>query len=186
MKWLATVALLAILLAGCASEISTRQVEKAEVEKTAVTTTEEQRGSYTNPASMDEVVTVKTLTGTFEIAVVECIRGERANEIVKSANIFNPEPEKGYEYLLVKVRFSYVSGKSSNMVSGYSFKAYSDGAGFSPTFVVLPKSMPEFKIVELMPGGKTEGWIAFTVPRGKDVLLAYEYMFEPVCFIRVC
>ncbi len=72
------------------------------------------------------------------------------------------------------------------MVSGYSFKAYSDVAGFSPTFVILPKSTPEFKIVELMPSGKTEGWIAFTVPRGKDVLLAYEYMFEPVCFIRVC
>ena len=77
MKWMAVVALLAILPAGCASEISTRQVEKVAVEKTAVTTTEEQRGSYTNPASMDEVVTVKTLTGTFEIAVVELeVRGQ--------------------------------------------------------------------------------------------------------------
>ncbi len=170
-----------VLLAGCETEISTKPQANEEV----TVTIEEKRGSYSNPTSMDEVVTVKTLTGTFEVAITGCIRGEKAYQIVKEANMFNPEPEKRYEYLLIKVRFTYVSGKSSNVVSEYSFKAYSDGAGFSPTFVMLPKSMPEFKTVELMPGGEVEGWVPFIVPKEKEVLLAYEYMFEPVCFIKV-
>jgi hypothetical protein len=174
-----------VLLTGCTTEVSTKP--QAE-ERSSVTETpeEEQRGSYSNPASMDEAVIIKTLSGTFEVAVINCIRGEKAYQIVKEANMFNPDPEKGYEYLLVKVRFSYVSGKSSYMVSEYSFKAYSDGTGFYPTFVVMPENLPEFKTVDLMPGGKVEGWVAFAVPEGRETLLAYEYMFEPVCFIRVC
>ena len=175
--------LTAMLVVGCVTDVSTKT--QANEEATA-TVEEEKRGSYDNPASMDEFVTVKTLTGTYEVAVTDCIRGDEAYSIIKVANMFNPDPEKGYEYLLVKVRFAYVSGESSDTVSEYSFKAYSDGTGFSPTFVVMPKSMPEFKTVDLMPGGKVEGWIPFIVPKGKRVLLAYEYLFEPVCFIMVC
>jgi hypothetical protein len=177
---------IAVIVAGCTTEVSTKSKADEGLIKEQVTETPEQRGSYSNPASMDEAVVIKTLSGTFEIAVTNCIRGDEANRIVKEANMFNPNPEEGYEYLLVKVRFSYISGKSSYMVSGYSFKAYSDGTGFSPAFVVMPDDMPEFKTVDLMPGGKVEGWIAFTVPENKDVMLAYEYMFEPVGFIRVC
>jgi len=99
--------------------------------------------------------------------------------------MFNPDPDHGFEYLLVKVRFRYVSGKVSQYVSAYSFKAYCNGTGYSPTFVIMPRDMPEFKTVDVMPGGTTEGWIAFIVPQKKNVLVAYEYMFEPVCFIKI-
>ena len=171
-----------ILLAGCVSETSTKP---AEAESQIKTQTQESRGSYANPAFAGETVVVKTFSGTFEITVLDYVRGEEAYRVIKSGNMFNPEPEEGFEFLLVMVEFRYVSGKASQPVSAYSFKAYSDGTGYSPAIVVMPKSFPEFKTVDLMPGGEIEGWIAFTVPQEKDVLIAYEYMFEPVSFIKI-
>ncbi|AGK61358.1 hypothetical protein Asulf_01367 [Archaeoglobus sulfaticallidus PM70-1] len=174
-------------MTGCVSETSTKPAETSEPVKEPVKTqTQEPKGSYANPASINETAVVKTLSGTFEITVLDYMKGEEAYRIIKSGNMFNPEAEEGYEYLLVKVKFRYASGKTSLPISEYSFKAYSNGAGYSPAFVVLPESFPEFKTVNLMPGGEIEGWIAFVVPEGKEALLAYEYMFEPVCFIRVC
>ena len=35
-----------------------------------------------------------------------------------------------------------------------------------------------------MPGGEVEGWIAFIVPENRDVMIAYEYTFEPVALLR--
>ncbi|AEA46873.1 DUF4352 domain-containing protein [Archaeoglobus veneficus] len=176
--------LIGIVLAGCVSEISTKPAETPEL-LPIKTQTQEPRGSYTNPASIGETVVVKTFSGTFEVAVLDYIKGEKAYQIIKTANMFNPDPDQGFEYLLVKVRFKYASGKTSQYVSAYSFEAYCNGTGYSPAFVVLPKDMPEFKNVNIMPGGMTEGWIAFIVPQGKDILIAYEHMFEPVCFIKV-
>ncbi|AKG91843.1 protein of unknown function {DUF4352} [Geoglobus ahangari] len=174
--------LVGVIMAGCASEVSTKP---AEVQKSVTTPTKEPKGSYGNPASIKETVVVKTLAGTFEVTILDYVRGEEAYEVIKRGNMFNPDPEDGYEYLLVKVRFKYASGRVSQFVSAYSFKAYVDGVGFSPSFVILPNDFPEFKDVDLMPGGETEGWITFLVPKGKDVLIAYEYMFEPVCFIKI-
>ena len=180
---LAIMLILAVSLMGCTSvEVSTKP---ATTPKSLLTKTPKLRGSYANPASVGEAVIVKTLSGTFEITVLDYIRGEKAYQIVKAGNMFNPDPDQGFEYLLAKVRFRYVSGKASQYVSAYSFKAYCNKTGYSPTFVIMPKDMPKFKAVDVMPGGTTEGWIAFIVPQKKDVLIAYEYMFEPVCFIKI-
>jgi hypothetical protein len=176
--------LVGIVLAGCVSKISTKPAETPE-SLPIKTQTKEPRGSYANPASMNETVVVKTFSGTFEITVLDYIKGEKAYQIIKTANTFNPDPDRGFEYLLVKVRFKYVSGKTSQYVSAYCFEAYCDGTGYSPAFVILPKDMLEFKDVDVMPGGMTEGWIAFIVPQGKDVLISYKYMFKPVCFIKI-
>jgi len=182
-KVLAAVLILAVSLTGCTSvEVSTKP---ATTPKSLPTKTLEPRGSYANPASVGEAVIVKTFSGMFEITVLDYIRGKKAYQIVKAGNMFNPDPDKGFEYLLVKVRFRYVSGKVSQYVSAYSFKAYCNGTGYSPTFVIMPRDMLEFKAVDVMPEGTTEGWIAFIVPQKKDVLVAYEYMFEPVCFIKI-
>jgi len=180
---LVVLVLAGILLVGCVSETSTKPAETGS--QPVKTKTQEPRGSYANPASKGETVVVKTLSGTFEITVLDYIRGEEAYRVIRAGNMFNPEPEEGFEYLLVKVKFKYVSGRTSQPVSAYSFKAYSDGTGYPPTIVVMPKSFSEFRTVDLMPGGEIQGWIAFTVPHEKDVLIAYEYMFEPVSFIKI-
>ncbi|WP_048096458.1 DUF4352 domain-containing protein [Archaeoglobus fulgidus] len=176
--------LIGIVLVGCVSEISTKPDETPESQPVK-TQTRGPRGSYENPASIKETVVVRTLSGTFEITVLDCIRGEKAYQVIKASNMFNPDPDQGFEYLLVKVRFKYALGKASQYVSAYCFEAYCDGTGYSPAFVVLPKDMPDFKDVNLIPEGMVEGWIAFIVPQGKDILIAYEYIFEPVCFIKI-
>ena len=167
--------LLASLFVGCISD----------VEDTTKSAKTNARGSLSNPASIRESVVVTTSSGTFEITVVDAIRGEKAWQIVKRGNKYNPEPEKDYEYLLVKVRCRYLSGDSSYYVSRLDFNAYCDGAGYPPKYVTLPNDYPEFKGVNLMPGGKIEGWILYTVPKNKNVMIAFEHLSEPVCFIRV-
>ena len=171
------VLLLVSLLGGCISgEVS---------EEGGTTTPTNKRGSLSNPAILGEPVVVNTPSGTFEVTVTDAIRGERAYQIIKGANMFNPDPEEGYEYLLTKVKFRYISGDSAYYVSDWDFKAYCDGVGYSPVIVVLPNNYPEFEGVNLMPGGVIEGWIPYKVPKNRDVMIAYEYFGEPVCFIKI-
>lgn len=145
----------------------------------------QERGSFSNPALVGEPVTAKGYGKTFEVTVLDFIRGEQANLELKRANLFNPSPDEGYEYLLVKVRIAYVAGEGSFYVSSYSFKAIAEGVVYSPTFAVLPKDKPELNSVDLIPGGKIEGWIAYEVPQNKKVLIGFEYLFEPLCYISI-
>ena len=144
-----------------------------------------ERGSYENPASMQEKVTVKYGETRIEITVLTVERGESVWNELYETNMFNDEPKQGFEYLLAKIRVEYLLGESSKYVSAFDFKAYADGVGYSSTLVVSPKDRPELESVELMPGGKTEGWVYFEVPQNTPVLIAYEYLFEPSCFIDV-
>lgn len=121
----------------------------------------------------------------FKVMVLEFIRGERATSEIKQANIFNPEPKEGHEYLLVKVRLVYVSGNEPQLISSHAFKAYVKGAGFSFALLVLPDDKPSLKSVNLLPGGEVEGWIAYEVPKNERVLIAFEPLFEPLCFIKI-
>ena len=151
-----------ILLTGlfgcCISDVEdTTKSDKTPSTQPVKTHTKEPKGSLSNPGSMGEPVVVKTSSGTFEITVTDAIRGEKAWQIAKTGNMFNDEPEDGYEYLLVKVRFKYKSGKIPNYISKSDFNAYCDGAGYSPAFAILPNDYPEFKSVKLMLGGKVEG-----------------------------
>lgn len=179
---------LIVFFAGCVKPEKVEVKKSSEVGKTKTTpvsTTTAPRGTLNNPASLGETVVVKIAGKTFEITALDVIRGDKAYKLIKEANIFNPSPKQGYEYLMVKVKFAYTKGEGTLHVSSYDFKAYVEGVGYSPVWVVLPKDKPEFEGVDLMPGGQTEGWIVFEVPKGKETLIAYEYLFEPVCFINV-
>ena len=195
MRWVVVVllAMLCLLVCGCVEEpkvvtkentkdvnlTNNKSDKKNEVEENV-------KGSYSNPASMNDIVAVDTLSGQFEVQVLDCMRGIKANRVIKEANMFNLKLDRGFEYLLVKVKFTYTSGKNPHYLSAYSFKVYADGVGYSPSFVILPEELPEFKDVDLMAGGSAEGWIAFMVPENTETLIAYEYLFKPVCFIKVC
>ena len=178
---------LIVFFTGCVEpeKVEVKTPSEVKVTKTTFVPTTAPRGTLNNPANLGETVVVKIAGKTLEITVLDVIRGDKAYKIIKNANMFNPDPKQGYEYLLVKVKFAYTEGKGSLHVSSYDFKAYVGGAGYTPTWVVLPKDKPEFEGVDLIPGGQTEGWIVFEVPQGKETLIAYEYLFEPVCFISV-
>ena len=146
-------------------------------------------GTYNNPAKVGDVVRVKDeFLGNiyvYDISVEDYIRGEKANNIIKNANMFNPEPESGYEYLLVKVKVKYVSGEEPKGIYPFDFKVYYNRAGYDQALVVLPDYYPKLKHVRLMPGGETEGWLAYEVPKNKEVLISFEPHTKPLCFIKI-
>ncbi|UZE92654.1 MAG: DUF4352 domain-containing protein [Methanosarcinales archaeon] len=181
--------ILVVSFSGCVEpEVTTKPNATPTITPTPTTTptaTSSPRGSYQNPADVSETVIVTYLGETFEITVLDVERGETVWQELYAANMFNEEPKQGFEYLLTKVRAAHTSGESSTYVSSFSFNAYAESVGYDSAFVVLPKDRPGLDGVDLMPGGQTEGWICFEVPKNKPVLIAYEYLFEPACFINV-
>lgn len=161
----------------------TRSVTSKETTGTHTPTSE--RGTYDNPALVGEAVTVEYDGSIFEVTALEYTRGPSANREIMKANIFNPEPKEGYEYLLVKVKVAYISGHESERISSADFKAYVKGAGYSSAWVVLPDDKPKLEGVNLLPGGEVEGWIAFEVPINEKVLLGFQPGLEPLCFIKM-
>jgi len=145
---------------------------------------ENQKGTLKNPAKIGETLMIEDLFEKWEITVLSYERGESTTNKVLRANMFNEKPNIGYEYLLVRISVKYVEGQESAYVK--SFVAYVDGEGFDPEFIMWPENMKELDLMKkLLPGGKTEGWLAFIVPKGKKVLLAYESLFEPLGFIEI-
>jgi hypothetical protein len=171
-----------ILVSGCCSttETTTTTISERTISYTSVTT---------QPtiviASMNQALVVKTYSGTFEVAALEFKRGLEANQLIQAENMFNTKPDSGYEYLLIKVRQKYTKGDSSASVSSYNYKIYANNVGYSREYVVMPKSLKEFESVSLLPGGQTEGWLAFIVPQNTPVKLAYETFGEPSGFIEI-
>lgn len=187
MKRVCTLILLLLLLlfvsfSGCTTTKSVSSVPKSDSPKESGT---QGSGSNVISVSMNEALRIETYSGTFDISALEAIRGTSANNAIKSGNMFNSDPDPGFEYLLVRVKQRYVQGDSSEYVNPYDFKIYVDGTGFSPSFIVFPDNMREFKSVTLLQGGQNEGWIAFMVPIGRPAKLSYEYLFEPVGFINL-
>lgn len=183
------VILTAVSIIGCSSEVSTKPAQETLTPTPTpqlATTPTPPKGSLENPAELGETLVVKTLSGTFEITVLDYLRGYQANQKVLQANMFNEKPEKGYEYLLVKVRLKYAEGRGSVKEGASSFKVFVEGEGFDPEIIVWPAGMKDMDILkDLLPGGKTEGWIAFIVPQGKGALLSYNYLLQPVGFIKL-
>jgi len=174
-----------MLFSGCIEpEVTTKPIATPTPTATP-TATPSPRGSYQNPADVFETVMATQNGEILEITVLSVERGETVWQELYAANPFNEEPKQGFEYLLIKVRIAHTSGESPTIITSFSFKAYAEDVGYGPALVVLPKDRPDLESVELMPGGQTKGWICFEVPKNKPVLIAYEYLLEPVCCIDV-
>lgn len=180
---MSVIVLVAVSIIGCSSEVSTKPTQQTP-QATPKPTPTPTKGSLENPADLGETLIVKKMGKVFEITVLDYLRGDQATQKVLGANMFNEEPVKGYEYLLVKVRVKYTEGEGSTYVG--SFKAYVGGEGFDQKIIVWPQGMKDLDLFKkLLPGGQTDGWMAFIVPKGKEALLAYEVLLEPVGFIKI-
>lgn len=174
--------LASVMAAGCASSDGSgvQNVKKSEdTSKVENATSEEQttqavRGSYKNPASMEETVVLTSTGHTFEVSILDFIRGEQANYLVKNANQFNDVPSSEYEYLLVKARVAYTEGEDPTNVGYLHFKAYGDGVEMQQPSIVYPNEYRKLDTGNLMPGGNKEGWVAFMVPQGKEIVIAFQ------------
>ncbi|MBR1369674.1 hypothetical protein RJ53_09380 [Methanocalculus chunghsingensis] len=184
--FIAGVLLLAIMVAGCVGpdSVSTGPAPTTGSDQTAPP--EEEAGSDLVTAGMNEALVVTSGQKTFEITVLEVIRGRQANNLIQEGNMFNSEPDAGFEYLLVKVRKRFASGDGSEYTSSYEYQVYVEGAGNGPSFVVLPRTHADYKGTTLIRGGSAEGWLVFQVPVGKEAMLAYTSLFGgPAGFIRL-
>lgn len=187
MKWLQFSILLflsvsILVFSGC---ITPKSVSSVPQSVSSSDSSVQKSGSTLITVSMNEALRIETYSGIFDISALEVIRGTSANNILKSGNMFNSDPDPGFEYLLVRVKERYIKGESSKLSNSYNFKVYVDGTGYSPSFVIFPDNMRDFKSVTLLVGGQNEGWIAFMVPVGRPAQLSYETLFEPVGFINL-
>ena len=110
---------------------------------------------------------------TLDVKVAETIRGDKAWEIIKDANMFNSEPESGKEFILAKIYVKNVacdSGKKvdvdTSIISLYSEKNEElDGISYN-----VPPS-PELR-TSLYQGAETTGYVIFEVAKGDNPKIA--------------
>lgn len=127
--------------------------------------------SRTNPAPLNTVQTytrknsnpyidLSTVTPDYSatIRVIETIRGEKAWEKIKNANMFNEKPKEGHEYIIAKVAFTLLSSQNDTSILAYSgnFDFYSsNNEEYERTYV----SLEDMLSTDLYAGGNAEGYI---------------------------
>jgi uncharacterized repeat protein (TIGR02543 family) len=98
------------------------------------------------------------------ITLLQIIRGSEAWQRIYEANMFNDPPEPGFEYILAKLRFEYLTGPTPDTaydVSPVWFDAVSsDGKEYDMASVIQPD--PSIR-TNLYPGASHEGWVSFHV-----------------------
>lgn len=98
------------------------------------------------------------------ITVLQIIRGATAWQRLYERNRFNDPPETGFEYILARVRFEYLTGPTPD--TAYSISPVwfdfvsSDGREYSRVGNVDPD--PDIR-ASIYPGASHEGWISFHV-----------------------
>jgi hypothetical protein len=108
------------------------------------------------------------------VSIEEVVRGQKANSEIASANMFNEEPSSGYEYVMVKAKLEYVDGNDPASTGSWDFKAYSDDVELETSYVVKPDNYKEFTMGDIMPGGTKTGWLTYSVPQNKEVIMSYQ------------
>jgi hypothetical protein len=105
---------------------------------------------------------------TFEMTVLEVVRGTKAWDMVKAASATNKAPDAGYEYLLARVKFVHVSGGSlTTSIKEKALEAYSsEGKAYEFPSVMLPGITFPGPVIfdKVLESGQTaEGWVTFIV-----------------------
>ena len=136
-------------------------------------------GSRTNPAKIGDVMTTEINKyflgeGTIEISLTKVVRGEQARKYVKNSNMFNPEPDAGFEFVLAYFSVKTVSDKSEGQI----------GIEVNTTDFAYANS--NYKAVSVRPGetallmGATyegitnNGFVCFSNPIGEDCYIVFE------------
>ena len=102
---------------------------------------------------------------TYEITVLEVVRGQPALDLMNSVYPFVWDPDPGHEYMLVRVRMHYVKGPGdgTNFVHQLHFNALSrHGVVYITPSRFFP--MQPFLVQALYPGSTFEGWTTWQVP----------------------
>ena len=101
---------------------------------------------------------------TVRVTVIELIRGNEAWTMIEEANISNDPPSSGFEYVLVKIKFEYLSGPTIDTtfdLSTYTFDVVSgEGYVYEITVIIAPDPTID---AELYFGASHEGWAGYQI-----------------------
>lgn len=188
------IAMILLVAAGCgdidekndrevnsAQDTSKEVNEEAEVEE--VEEVEEKAvGVRSNPLPFGDTITVKeniyddsfnAYDSSFEITLLEVIRGEEAWKVIEAGNMFNEPAEEGQEYVLVKAKGSLTESETEDdflWASSMNFDFVSSGGEVYDWVSVVTEN--EFE-KELYNGGTVEGYISGQVKTGDDFKVSY-------------
>lgn len=169
--------LASVLAAGCSSDTSVNSDENSQNTGAVGSkgkSTSLYLGSLENPAGIGDTVTVSPNDKEeYKVTIKDVKRGDDANKLVKSASASNRNPAAGHEYLLVKANVAYTKGEDKVMLSRSTFVACCDDKIEQSRSMELPEDYSEFS-GWINPGENKEGWLAFEVPIGKDIIIKYK------------
>lgn len=127
--------------------------------------------SRANPAPIGTTLTITKEdileTYTAKVTLLEVVRGDKAWEMVKQANLFNSPPPDGYEYLLARIKFELVAMKDPQAKHDVHFVHFTlvsgQGADYEPVLTAVPPA-PALT-ASLYQGASHEGWAVFKVKK---------------------
>jgi hypothetical protein len=117
-----------------------------------------------------------------EMAVMEVVRGQEAEERTQVQGVVESPPSAGFERILVRVKFGYFrkakglpEAGNEYRIMANNFQATSaDGATTYEPPNLTRQPEPGLTGVLIAPGSTREGWIVLQVPLGeKQALLAF-------------
>ncbi len=136
-----------------------------------------QYNSSKNPApigspvkSMVELGSVYSSIYDITVTVLETVRGKDAMTLIKKADPKNPDPPKGFEYVLARVKFELKSRAVSDKLtfdlgnSPLQWSALASDLTEYPRVSVTVPAPPLKGTVK--PGKSVEGWVSFAIEIG--------------------
>ena len=135
-------------------------------------------GSRKNPVQLGQAILL-TYNGDKQItlAVQDIRRGADAAQIIRKANMFNPSPRAGNEFLLVNMYAEYNKDLKGNdapfSINEFSFDI-SDGTYTVTETGITAMFVPDELAATMYEGGKTSGWICYQIKQGDNPYIIYD------------
>ena len=111
-----------------------------------------------------------------KVTVLEVVRGNAAWELIRAADASNRPPNKGFDYILVRIRFEYSrQGSQGDMpytLNQGCFRLYSaDNREYAVPSIAPPQPGLIGKV--FYPGSSYEGWVPFMAATNDNPFLFY-------------
>lgn len=116
------------------------------------------------------------VSDTWEIWIIEHVRGAEALELVRDTNIFISAPPEGLEYILVHIGARNIKpGDELASIDQFSF-SLTGAAGdvYNPPILITPEPDLDFDVYT---GGAVSGWVILECAAGEQNLVV---VYEPV------
>lgn len=173
----------AVLITGCYSPVSSTSTKADLIDEIQVPISEENSKSLI--VTTDHPLVLHSGDETYEINVLDLIRGREAYALIRDTNMFNPDPSEGYEFLLLQVNLDFASDSNEENTSSHHFNILIDAVEYQPIHALLPEGYLRYPEMALSDGASAMGWLLFQIPAGEEVTLEYRSPLGPYGFISL-